>query len=174
METTNAIAKVPGVYYHLAALSDPWAVERVAVNSLERLVDIWACHRSGVSWPCPECDHTGACRDHAPARFWRHLDCAGFEVYLHARIPRVACPSHGVRQIHVPWADPDSRFTRLFEQGALELLATCTVSGAAALLALTWDEARGIQVRTSRRHAERKRPRSFDRGLDPLSVECVH
>jgi transposase len=158
MEIANTDLKVEEVYRQVAPLSDPWAVDRVAVDPMERRVEIWAGHPSGVTWACPECDHTGPCRDHAPERFWRHLDCAGFEVYLHARIPRVTCPRHGVRQIHIPWADPDSRFTRQFEHCALELLATCTVSGTAALLALTWDEARGIQQRAARLLAAKPLP----------------
>ena len=34
---------------------------------------------------------------------------------LHARLPRVRCPEHGVRQVSVPWARPGSGFTLLFE-----------------------------------------------------------
>lgn len=174
METMSVIENVAGVYDHMTALAEPWTVERVAVNAEERRVDIWVGHRSGALWSCPGCDRTGPCRDHAPERIWRHLDCCTFEVYLHARIPRVACPSHGVRQALVPWADPDSRFTRLFERFALELLDTCTVSGTAALLALTWDEARGIQQRSVKRYAGGERGRSYDRRLAARKAEYVH
>lgn len=174
MEKLDALMMDTRPYGYLVTLPEPWAVERVAVNAEERRVDIWAGHRSGVSWACPACGHTGPCRDHAPERFWRHRDCCSFEAYLHARIPRVACPKHGVRQVLVPWADQDSRFTRLFERFALELLDTCTVSGTAGLLALTWDEARGIQQRAAKRHAGQERGRSRDRRLDARKVECVH
>jgi transposase len=150
MENSTSIFDAPGFYQGLTPLSEPWKVERVAVNSTERRLDIWATHQTRLTWACPECGYLGPCRDHALERFWRHLDCAGFEVYLHARIPRVACPTHGVRQTHIPWASQDSRFTRPFERCALDLLATCTVSGTAALLGLTWDEARGIQLRAAR------------------------
>jgi hypothetical protein len=35
--------------------------------------------------------------------------------FLHARLPRVCCPEHGVRQVGVPWAREGSGFTLLFE-----------------------------------------------------------
>jgi hypothetical protein len=34
---------------------------------------------------------------------------------LVARVPRVDCPTHGVESAIVPWAEPRSRFTILFE-----------------------------------------------------------
>jgi len=144
----------------LSGLSDPWGIDRLFVNQEKRCIHIWAGHPTGVVWCCPECAHTGSCRDHAPERIWRHLNCCNFKVYLHGRIPRVTCPKHGVRQVHVPWADPDSRFTRRFERFALELLQTCTVTGCAAVLELTWDEARGIHQRLARRRMDQNGARS--------------
>ena len=61
-------------------------------------VDVWVEHPRSLKWPCPECDEPLACRDHARERSWRHLDSCQFQTYLHARIPRVECPVHGVRQ----------------------------------------------------------------------------
>jgi transposase len=139
------------LYRLYAGLPEPWTVDRIMVDEMERRVDIWASHPNGVLWTCPGCGHAGPSRDHAAERTWRHLDCCQFETHLHARIPRVACPQHGVRQVLVPWAEPDSRFTRLFEKWAIELLQTCPVSGTAAILAITWDEARGIRHRALRR-----------------------
>ncbi len=163
-----------GLFQYLVRLPEPWTVQRVAVNPAERRIDIWAGHQAGVIWPCPECVRTGACRDHAAERVWRHLDCCRFEVYLRARIPRVACPKHGVRQILIPWADPDSHFTRFFERFTVELLETCSVSGTAAVLDLTWDEARGIQQRAVKRQADGNKARSRDQGLTAQKIKCVH
>jgi transposase len=53
----------------------------------------------------------------------------------------VACPEHGVRQVRVPWAEPHSRFTTLFERLAIDVLGACDVAAAAGLLRLSWDEA---------------------------------
>jgi transposase len=61
--------------------------------------------------------------------------------YLHAAPPRVDCPEHGVRQARLPWAEPHSRFTVLFERLAIDVLKECDVLGAGRLLRLSWDEA---------------------------------
>jgi transposase len=38
-----------------------------------------------------------------------------YRTILVADVPRVQCDEHGVVQIAVPWSDPKSRFTALFE-----------------------------------------------------------
>lgn len=144
---------------YLLGLSDPWSVERVELNLEDQRLDIWATHASGVAWTCPECSLASPTRDHAAERLWRHLDSCQFETYIHARIPRVACTEHGVRQVHVPWAEPDSRFTKQFERLAVGILAECRVSGTAAVLGLSWDEAQGMQERAARRREARKNAR---------------
>ena len=85
------------LYRHLLGLLESWTVDRVELNVTERRVDVWTVHPPGVAWPCPEGDNTGPVRDHAEERTWRHLDSCHFQTYLHARIPRVACPTHKVR-----------------------------------------------------------------------------
>ncbi len=45
---------------------------------------------------------------------WRHVDFFQDRALLHARLPQVRCPEHGVRQVSVPWARPGSGFTLLF------------------------------------------------------------
>lgn len=49
---------------------------------------------------------------------------------LDARPPRVECAEHGVRQVRLPWAEPMSRFTTLFERLAVDVLKECDVLGA--------------------------------------------
>jgi transposase len=58
---------------------------------------------------------------------WRHLDFFQHAAFLHARVPRVKCPTHGVRQIAVAWARPDSGFTLLFEALTMALVAEMPV-----------------------------------------------
>ena len=142
--------------HHLLGLPEPWSVERVELNHDDRRLDIWAIHNVGVTWSCPECSVASPTRDHAAERLWRHLDSCQFETYIHARIPRVACAEHGVRQILVPWAEPDSRFTKQFERLAVGILAECRVSGTAAVLGLSWDEAQGMRERAARRREARR------------------
>jgi transposase len=52
---------------------------------------------------------------------------------LHARLPRVRCPEHGVRQVSVPWARPGSGFTLLFEALVLSFAAMMPVAKVASM-----------------------------------------
>lgn len=38
-----------------------------------------------------------------------------YQTILHAESPRSECSVHGVRVVKLPWAEPSSRFTALFE-----------------------------------------------------------
>ncbi|MEF3169454.1 MAG: transposase family protein [Deltaproteobacteria bacterium] len=46
---------------------------------------------------------------------WRHLNFFQHHCYITAKVPRVRCEGHGIRQIEVPWARKGSMFTILFE-----------------------------------------------------------
>ncbi len=135
------------LYQQVLGLTTPWSVSGVELDVEERRVDIWVGHPQRVKWPCPQCggDSAGlACRDHAEERIWRHLDTCQFQTYLHARIPRVDCPEHGVLNVAVPWAERCSRFTLLMESLIIDVLRACaTVTGACDLLRISWDEAFG-------------------------------
>jgi transposase len=129
------------LYRHLLGLEQPWTVSRVELSVTDGRVDVWADHPRGTRWRCPECDRELSTYDHAEERAWRHLDSCQFLTYLHARPPRVDCPTHGVVQVRLPWAEPMSRFTILFERLAIDVLTECDIDGAAGLLHLSWDEA---------------------------------
>jgi len=128
------------LYRYLLGVEQPWTVTRVDLNVTGRHVDVWVDHRDGVVWPCAECGTPLAVYDHEEERAWRHLDSCQFKTYLRARVPRVRCPDHGVHQVRVPWAEPHSRFTALFERLAIDVLRETSVLGAARVLSLSWDE----------------------------------
>lgn len=129
------------LYRHLLGLVAPWEVSRVELSVDGGRVDVWAEHPRRTRFTCPECDLELPVYDHGEERSWRHLDSCAFLTYLHARPPRVECPTHGVRQVSLPWAEPMSRFTVLFERLAIDVLKECDVEGASRLLRLSWDEA---------------------------------
>lgn len=139
------------LYRHLLGLESPWEVSKVELSVAEQRVDVWAGHPRGVRFQCPECTRELAVYDHAEERAWRHLDGCQFLTYLHARPPRVDCPEHGVRQARLPWAEPMSRFTTLFERLAVDVLKECDVLGASRLLRTSWDETWQLMARAVRR-----------------------
>ena len=54
-------------------------------------------------------------------RVWRHPDFFQYKAFIHAGLPRVTCPVHGVRTVSAPWTGPGSGFTLLFEARAVEM-----------------------------------------------------
>ncbi len=144
------------LYRRLLGLEPPWKVARVELDVKQRRVDVYAEHGKRKTWPCPECDAPCGLHDHDEERTWRHLDSCQFETHLHARLPRVRCDEHGVRQVRVPWAEPKSRFTLLFESFAIDVLWETDVLGAARILGISWDEAHGIMERAVERGLARR------------------
>src|SRR3990170_8477188 len=136
------------LYQQVLGLTEPWSVDRVELKIDEGRVDIWVKHVPGHVWACPACGQWLTCRDHAEERAWRHLDTCQLKTYLHARVPRVECPEHGVLQVPVSWAEARSRFTMLMERLVIDVLRQCaTVEGACRLMRVSWDEAWGVMER---------------------------
>lgn len=139
------------LYRQLLGLTQPWTVERVNLNVAKQQVDVYVEHPKGTRFCCPECGAELPVYDHTAERSWRHLDSCQFLTYLHARPPRVKCPDHGVLQARLPWAEPSSRFTAMFEALAIDVLLASNVKRATGILNLTWDEAWYIMERAVRR-----------------------
>jgi len=97
------------LYENLLGIKSPWSVRTVDMNIKEQRVDIWAVHTEDFAWECPECGEVRPLYDHAEERIWRHLDSCQFKTFLHARIPRIECPVHGIKQVKVLWAEEKSR-----------------------------------------------------------------
>ena len=144
------------LYRQLLGIEAPWEVESVDLSVTDQQVVVVVGHKKGVRWACPECARELGVYDHSEARMWRHLDSCGFATWLQARPPRVDCPEHGVRQVTLPWAEPHSRFTAMFERLAIDVLSETDVSGACSILGLSWDEAFGIMERAVARGLARK------------------
>jgi len=163
------------LYRRLLGLEAPWAVERVALELKEQRVDVHAVHQEGVQWACPECGTLLPIYDHSEERSWRHLDSMQFKTFLHARVPRVQCAEHGVKQVRVAWSEARSRFTAMFEQFAIDVLLRTDVSGARKILRISWDEAWHIQERAVARGLAAKKSRIHPHlGVDEKSFRKGH
>jgi transposase len=98
-----------------------------------------------------------------------------FHTIVHARVPRLKCPTHGVRQLQVPWAEPGSQFTAMFEALAIDWLKQASIIAVARHLRISWDEAAGIQSRAVKRGLARREqvsPRYV--GVDETSFQKRH
>ena len=158
-------------YQQILGLESPWFVSEVSLDTDGEQVDIHVAHPEGTKFCCPECERSLACYDHASPRGWRHLDTMQFKTVLHAAVPRVKCPEHGVKQVRIPWAEPGSRFTLLFERFAIDvLLATQNVKGARSILRTGWEQTWNIVRRAVERGKLRKQELPTPRlGIDEKS-----
>jgi transposase len=159
----------------LLGLEDPWRVHKVALAPKDKHLDVSLEHRYGATFSCGECGQPRPIYDHLSSRRWRHLDHGEFLTWLHARVPRVSCPEHGVRQVQIPWALPGARFTLPFESHAIDTLLEADVLGASRLLNLSWDEAWHVMERAVARglQAKKRRVRSL-LGVDEKSFAKRH
>ena len=159
----------------LLSLKRPWKVERVSLSPKEKSIDVWLEHRRHAEFACPECRWPLPIYDHVGMRRWRHLDHGECRTWLHARIPRVYCLEHGVRQTTVPWALPGARFTLPFERHAIDVLLQTDVLGGARLLQLSWDEAWHLMERAVERGRQAKKQRVIPYlGVDEKAVARRH
>jgi transposase len=98
-----------------------------------------------------------------------------FTTWIEADVPRVECATHGVKQLRVPWAEPGSQFTALFERLAIDLLRECSITGAVGLLRISWDEGWGIKARAVKRGLARRSPDVVGRiGVDEKAMAKRH
>jgi transposase len=64
---------------------------------------------------------------------------------------------HGPRVVRLPWAEPGSRFTALFEGIAIAWLKVASQKAVAEQMGLSWDEVHAIQERAVARGMARRR-----------------
>ena len=139
------------LYRRILGMESPWRVASVDLQLTPKEVHICLDHEDLPSWPCAECSAPSKLYDHQPERQWRHLDTCQYRTILHAAPPRSHCPTHGVRVVKLPWAEPSSRFTALFEALAIAWLKAASQKAVAAQLGLSWDEIHGVMERAVQR-----------------------
>jgi len=123
-----------GLFRQALGLEEPWEVVDVQFDPSRRRLDLRIDFRKGARFPCPECGAAG-CKVHdTESHTWRHLNFFEHEAYLTARVPRVICPEHRVRQVQVPWARERSDFTLLFEALVMALVKEMPVKAVAGLV----------------------------------------
>lgn len=118
-----------GLFTAALGLRPPWRVDRVEFDPQAAQLDLFLDFPRGARFGCSakDCAHR-QCPVHDTAdRTWRHMDFFEHKAFLHARLPRVCCPVHGVRQAGVPWAREGSGFTLLFEALLLQFAAAMPV-----------------------------------------------
>jgi len=116
-------------------LTSPWQVRRIEFSTETARLDIYLDFPRGATFHCPACGVAGTKAYDTAEEAWRHLHVFQYAAYLHARMPRVQCPGEcGIKTVAVPWARPDSGFTRLCEALIMVLAREMPVAAMSTLL----------------------------------------
>ncbi len=168
-------------YARLLHLSDGWRVTQVQEDLAAERVAIQLEWPNGLVVACPVCGQGCGIYDRLEERSWRHLSIMQYRLELRCAVPRCQCPEHGVKTVAVPWAEPGSRFTVMFEAFAVRVIDACrSLTQAAALLDLHWDGVQRIVDRAVARGLLRRSTeglvavgldeKSFGQGQDYVSL----
>jgi transposase len=162
------------LYAKILGIEAPWFVRDVDLQLQKGEVYVFLDFNPTGSLTCPECGKDAPGYDRRERR-WRHLDTCQYHTIIVADVPRVECKKDGVHQIAVPWSEPGSRFTALFEALVIDWLQEASLSAVGRLLGLSWDEVDGIMGRAVRRGLERRDQVSPERiGIDETSFQKRH
>ena len=172
------------LYQQILGIESPWRVVDVDLIPMDEEVRVYIQRKQGVSLSCPQCGKSCAGYD-TKQREWRHLDTCQFKTILVADIPRTQCPEHGVHQIHVPWAEPGSGFTALFERLVIDWLKEANIKAVSECMGLGWSAVDGIMQRAVKRGLARRDDTesighigidetSFQKRHEYITVVCDH
>jgi transposase len=117
-------------------LANPWKVVRSGLedcSAQSKILYVDIDFEEGSKFPCPLCGQPSAVYDSEVKR-WRHMNFWQHATFLSARVPRVECAEHKVRQVQVPWARAESGFTLMFEALVMALVKEMPVSAVGALV----------------------------------------
>lgn len=152
----------------------PWHVTDVEVRTKQADVTVMIEAQSSTPLPCPRCGRPSPGYD-TRRRTWRHLDTCEYRTIIVVDVPRVRCAEHGVLQLDVPWAAPDSGFTISMECVIIDWLLEASISAVARRMKLTWDEIDGVKQRAVKRGLARRKLKIIHRvGVDETSFQKRH
>ncbi|MGB1062086.1 MAG: ISL3 family transposase [Ketobacter sp.] len=142
------------LYSQILGIEKPWRVMDVRVTLADDEVEVRVEHVGG-KLACPKCGKACGGYDKRQRR-WRHLDTCQLKTLLVADVPRVECSEHGVVTVSVPWAEPGSGFTALFEALVIDWLKEASTSAVSERLRLSWNAVDGIMQRAVKRGLSRR------------------
>jgi transposase len=102
---------------------------------------------------CPVCRSSAVNAHGAVPRVFHSLPIGSKKTRLLFHVPRVEClDCHVIRQVALPFADRQRRYTHAFERYALELSEHMTIQDVARHLNVGWDTIKDMQKRHLLRH----------------------
>jgi len=161
------------LYRKILGIEAPWEITEVDLMADEGQIHVHL-ENGERRLPCPVCGASCPRHDTRP-RWWRHLDTCQFPTLPVAAVPPVRCDEHGVRQVKVPWAEPGSSFTALFEALVIDWLQEASIAATERLLGLSWKSIDTILRRAVKRGLARREAHLPKRlGVDETSFQKRH
>lgn len=162
------------LYRQILGIQSPWIVTGVELDPPANRVSVFVSQEPGTELVCPKCGTTCPGYD-TRRRKWRHLDTCQYQTILVADVPRVKCQEHGVLTLPVPWAEPASGFTALFEALVIDWLKEASIQAVSRQLSLSWNAIDGIMQRAVKRGIARRELESPTQiGVDETSFRKRH
>lgn len=143
------------LYAQILGIKSPWQVGDVELSVSKREVTVQVELEAGAKSCCPSCGKSSPGYD-SRRRRWRHLDTCQYKTILVADVPRVKCEAHGVVTVSVPWAEPGSGFTAMFEALVIDWLKEASTAAVSRLMGLSWNAIDGIMQRAVARGLSRR------------------
>lgn len=114
---------------------------------------VFRIEQDPTTFRCSHCGSRAVKRKGTVRRVWNTLPVGLRPTLIEWFVQRVFCLSCGVvRQVKIPFADPERRYTRGFERYVLELSRHMTMLDVARHLAISWHTVKEIQKRYLRTH----------------------
>ena len=162
------------LYAQILGIKSPWQVSDVDLNVPEGEVTVRVEQEEEMRACCPTCGKESPGYD-SRTRRWRHLDTCQYKTILVADVPRVQCEEHGVVTVSVPWAEPGSGFTAMFEALVIDWLKEASTLGVSRLMSLSWNAIDGIMQRAVERGLSRRdETRATQIGVDETAFRKRH
>lgn len=129
-----------------------------------------------TTFQCSHCGSRAVKRKGTVRRVWNTLPVGFRPTLIEWFVQRVLCLACGVvRQVKIPFADPDRRYTRGFERYVLELSRHMTMWDVARHLGISWHTVKEIQKRYLRKRFSCPTLKTLRRiAIDEISVGRGH
>lgn len=163
------------LFTKILKLRAPWFITKVDVDEKQQQIDIYVDHEKNIQVRCPECNRFYSVYDHSPERTYRHLNVCQMTTYIHVRLPRVDCPTHGVKQIVSDFGENGSDMTFAYENFIIDITQECSIEAVGRLLGISWDRCWNAIDRAVSRGQLRKPKAIPERiGVDEKSIARGH